>query len=1050
MRCLIILGLCLSAFYFNMGLTSAAETQTFPNLPEIKPLLKPATDWPTGKYWTGKTVGSKDFYLSEQGNYIRMTEKGSWPYYETGFFPVIIPGHWSLSVFNPDAKLAPWQKEQVNQFLQNKWPLFSINYIRMQGWEAPAPVTLERVNDIWIGDGQPEEPVYRLEPVFHYISTGQKWQGSSMYLWKDTSAVDYLKNELIPTLEKEIPGCTVPGFQWTRKAMKQLCDIYCETYLSKSIRPIAWTMYLSPYMIAEMPNVVTVASKGGDARLLALQRGVARQSGGGKFLLSWRGHEPTERYAYLKGNIFNLPDRENWGYPLPHLKYYIFRPYLLGENYYMNEGFPGSLIHDMDGNETFQLTALGKITKDLLDYVNRVPERGTVYTPVALVQGWDRGDEQHYFGKVAFDNADWMNYALLNDLLLPEHRHTRNTQEYSVTAPFGEIMDLLQPNPNKTVDPKIFDGYKVLVLMGGVTLSEQYKTVLQDYVRNGGIIVINAADAKGQFDRGFTGVEIGSSFQATEVKNDLSGKIFSEKQFNCFQLSLNGAETLYSSGGKPAVTANHYGKGQVIVTAPEHMLAIDKEPTVEGALKKRVIRPLLLTFWTDFFDSLFASVSPFEVRVRPEDKPDISWSICKKGDKWTLALYNYSLKREELVQDSVGTACVTANYPYKAVPVEIVCRFPAEDVVELFEGREVKIQKIDGYTHIRLMCRGGDIGIYEFSRTRTPLPEFTRYINFVLNKPVKASSTFKGYSQEYAVDGKEGNGNSWWQSGEQKGEFAMPQWLNVDLQQPELIDHVKLIFHVWEQRESELRQNVYKYQVQTSMDGKEWQTVIDESRNENPAQPGGMETWFKPVKARYVKLLVLRNSSNGGAQVVEFSVMGNKTEQYMPKRKFARPELTQLLPEYISTAPDKKKVYLTKLEPLSVKPGWMPSGKQWNELNGWVKLYTGMESSEGMECMESLYGESVFEAVYQISSDAKYFAAICGFGNRDRRASVEFKVYVDDQLKFDSGIYRIGQTPLPVVVDIEGAKKLKLVTTDAGDGIACDYAWWGDARFILK
>jgi hypothetical protein len=1043
---LFVLLLC--AVCFNAGFAVGAE-KTFPILPEIKPLFKPATDWPLGKYWTGKAVGSKDFYLAEQGNYIRMNEKDSSPYYETGFFPTMIPGHWSLSVFKPDAKLAPWQKDEVDQFLQNKWPLFSINYTRMQGWEIPSQPTIERVNDIWIGDGQPEEPVYRLEPVFHYLATGQKWQGSSMYLWKDASALDYLKKDLMPKLEKEIPGCTAPGFKWTRKTLKQLSDIYCETYLSKSIRPIAWTMYLSPYMIAEMPNVVTVASKGGDARLLALQRGVAKQSGGGKFLLSWRGHEPTERYAYLEGNIWNLPDRENWGYPLPHIKYYIFRPYLLGENYYMNEGFPGGLIHDMDDNGTFQLTQLGRITKDMQDYANRQPERGTVYTPVALVQGWDRGDEQHYFGKVAFDNADWMNYALIKDLLLPEHRHTKNTGEYSGTAPFGEIMDLLQPNPNKPVDPKIFDGYKVLVLMGGIILSEQYKTVLKDYVRNGGILVVNAADVKTQFDSGFTGVEIAGTFQATEVKNNLTGKIFPEKKFNCFQLSLKGAEPIYSSGGKPVVTANPYGKGQVIVTAPEYMLAIEKQITFEGQGKTRMSRPLLLSFWSDFFDSLFTSVSPFEVRVRPEDKADISWSICKKGEKWTLALYNYSLKREELIQDSVGTAKVNADYPYKALPVEIICRFPAEDVVELFEGREVKFQKIDGNTHVRLMCKGGDIGIYEFSLSRNPLPEFTRSVNLALNKPVKVSSTFKGYSAEYAVDGKESNG-SFWQSGEEKGKFSTPQWITVDLQQPEMVDHVKLIFHIWEQRALELRQTVYKYQVQVSMDGNDWKTVIDESKNESPVEPGGTETWFNPVQARYVKLLVLRNSASSGAQVMEFSVMGDKTEKFAPKRKFARPELTQLLPENISSAPDKKKVYLTKLEPLSVKPGWMPTGKQWNELNGWVKLYMEIESDEGLECPESLYGESVFEAAYQIPADAKYFVAICGFGNRDRRASVEFKVYVDDQLKFDSGIYRAGQTPLPVAIDIEGAKKLKLVTSDAGDGIVCDYAWWGDARFILK
>ena len=129
------------AICFNAGL-AVGEEKTFPILPEIKPLFKPATDWPLGKYWAGKTVGSKDFYLAEQGNYLRMNEKDSWPYYETGFFPTMIPGHWSLSVFKPDAKLAPWQKDEVDQFLKNKWPLFSINYTRMQGWEIPSQATI--------------------------------------------------------------------------------------------------------------------------------------------------------------------------------------------------------------------------------------------------------------------------------------------------------------------------------------------------------------------------------------------------------------------------------------------------------------------------------------------------------------------------------------------------------------------------------------------------------------------------------------------------------------------------------------------------------------------------------------------------------------------------------------------------------------------------------------------------------------------------------------------------------------------------------------------
>ena len=59
-----------------------------------------------------------------------------------------------------------------------------------------------------------------------------------------------------------------------------------------------------------------------------------------------------------------------------------------------------------------------------------------------------------------------------------------------------------------------------------------------------------------------------------------------------------------------------------------------------------------------------------------------------------------------------------------------------------------------------------------------------------------------------------------------------------------------------------------------------------------------------------------------------------------------------------------------------------------------------------------------------------------------------FKVFVDGQEEYKSEVYRIGHPILVVVVDVEGAKELKLVTTAAGDGIGYDYAWWGDARLI--
>jgi hypothetical protein len=599
------------------------------------------------------------------------------------------------------------------------------------------------------------------------------------------------------------------------------------------------------------------------------------------------------------------------------------------------------------------------------------------------------------------------------------------------------------------VDKNVFDGYKVLILTGGITISNQYKSVLENYVKNGGILVINAADVQRCFKSDFTGVAIGGLLTASKIRNLQTGKIFKEKKFKYYKLSLKGAKALYAADKNPAVTANKFGKGQVLVTAPRYLLTTEQTVTFESRTKRRTLRPLLLSFCDDFFQRLLNSTTPFIVNVRPEDKPDISWAICKKGDNWTLTLFNYSLKKEELMHESLSTAKVVARYPYKNIPFEIICQYPAKDVVELFEERDVNYQMKNGKMLVQETIKGGDIRVYEFSKNKITLSPYKKHVNLAQNKTIKVSSTYKGYSAGYAVDGLDDN-DYFWQSGEDKRKFGMPQWLEIDLKETQEINHIKLIFHVWRQRSLLHRKSIYKYKVQTSLDSKSWQTVIDESNNECPAEPCGTETWFKPVKARYVKLLVLRNSSYSGAQVVEFAVMGNKTEMHQPKRKSIIPKWQVTFPSAVQNAAAKNIRYLKNIKPIKVSPGWMPQGKKWEQLNGWVRLYTDVNNLKGKAYTQSLYGESPFEAEYAIPVNAKYFAAVCGFGNRDRRASVEFKVYVDDKLKYESGIYRIGKRLLPVVVNVENAKKLKLVTTDAGDGIAADYAWWGDARFLLK
>lgn len=60
--------------------------------------------------------------------------------------------------------------------------------------------------------------------------------------------------------------------------------------------------------------------------------------------------------------------------------------------------------------------------------------------------------------------------------------------------------------------------------------------------------------------------------------------------------------------------------------------------------------------------------------------------------------------------------------------------------------------------------------------------------------------------------------------------------------------------------------------------------------------------------------------------------------------------------------------------------------------------------------------------------------------------SVSFEVYVDGLKKFDSGLMTSKEPMKYLEVDINGAKELKLVVTDGGNGIGSDHATWGDAK----
>jgi hypothetical protein len=87
---------------------------------------------------------------------------------------------------------------------------------------------------------------------------------------------------------------------------------------------------------------------------------------------------------------------------------------------------------------------------------------------------------------------------------------------------------------------------------------------------------------------------------------------------------------------------------------------------------------------------------------------------------------------------------------------------------------------------------------------------------------------------------------------------------------------------------------------------------------------------------------------------------------------------------------------------------------------------------------------------YAVADGAQTFVAVGGFRKLYAdRPGVIYRVFVDGQKRFDSGEYH-GFDALPIVVDVRGARTLKVVVEDMRDGTNAHEALLAEPRFLLN
>lgn len=186
-----------------------------------------------------------------------------------------------------------------------------------------------------------------------------------------------------------------------------------------------------------------------------------------------------------------------------------------------------------------------------------------------------------------------------------------------VNGVFGDIFDVIVAAP---AHARIAKTYPVLIAAGEVPLSDEWGRALVDYVESGGTLVACAGEFTGAGAAALRMDASGPQAEADSFRWTMTGRQVPSNVFRYRPLGAKGATVLAESmDGKPIVTLEKRGKGQLITIGVPLGLGIDRRPVPILSLLMR---------------HLAAGAVPLRV------SGDVEWSINRTPSGYLIALLN--------------------------------------------------------------------------------------------------------------------------------------------------------------------------------------------------------------------------------------------------------------------------------------------------------------------------------------------------------------------------------------------------------------------------
>ncbi len=235
---------------------------------------------------------------------------------------------------------------------------------------------------------------------------------------------------------------------------------------------------------------------------LAFTRGSARQYGlpwSTQFSF-WGTDNSITDYTGLQ--IWGSHSDPNGGHSASLYRRAFLTTYMGGaSHFYPEAGAVINFLSEENSDGVYKLSPIGEMTKNMTDFVNNNRDIGINYIPFGLVLDYYHGmytgritvSQLRAFQVFPYNDGDHMIWNVLNSFFPNSWEvHMGQESNYLVNGPYGDTCDVLLQNASQ----EVLNSYPCLILAGNIELSSAEVKRYENYVKQGGVLILNTAYLK--------------------------------------------------------------------------------------------------------------------------------------------------------------------------------------------------------------------------------------------------------------------------------------------------------------------------------------------------------------------------------------------------------------------------------------------------------------------------------------------------------------------------------------------------------------------------